>query len=59
MHLNRDADKANNAVIGGNRMKGYVSPVGSPYGGDVIDMLIHPNLPDGVILGWASNLPVH
>jgi hypothetical protein len=59
VHIYGDADANRTKLVGGNRIKAYSSPVGSPYGGDDISMMIHPNLPDGIIVGWASQLPIH
>lgn len=59
VHVYKDADGTSRQLTGGQRMKSYTGPVGNPYGGDDIAMVIHPNLPDGVIVGWASQLPVH
>jgi len=58
LHIYSDADANRTALVGGGRIKAYSSPVGSPYGGDDIAMMIHPNLPDGVIVGWAAELPI-
>lgn len=58
MHFYKGADDSSKALIGGSRVKAYSSPVGNPYGGDDIALLIHPNLPDGVLVGWAEELPV-
>ena len=45
--------------VGGGIAQAYVSPVGNPYNGGKAAIMIHPNLPDGVIVGWASQLPAH
>lgn len=58
LHVNADTGVSRTNLIGGGRVKSYSSPVGNPYGGDDISLMIHPNLPDGVLVGWAEELPV-
>ncbi|MBN8907405.1 MAG: hypothetical protein J0H99_12415 [Rhodospirillales bacterium] len=57
LRFNKDANSGDMEISGGGRVAAYFSPVGNPYGGGKATINIHPNLPDGVITGWATELP--
>lgn len=54
---NRDVnDNKGITLTGGGKMAWYTNPV-SPLGGNNIPVQVHPCVPDGVILGYSSQLP--
>ncbi|NOG73767.1 hypothetical protein [Roseicella sp. DB1501] len=57
LHINKDANSDAIELKAGGSINAYFSPIGNPYGGMKAQIMVHPNLPDGVILGWATTLP--
>ena len=57
LQITRGLSDGNGDLVGGGFASGYFSPIANPYGNVKARILVHPNLPDGVILGWASQLP--
>jgi hypothetical protein len=61
LRINQDANSQNGFDLTGGAgvIKWYFSPIGTPYGGGKAAVMLHPFLPDGVIVGWSSQLPPH
>ncbi|MGE0105289.1 MAG: hypothetical protein AB7U64_23405 [Blastocatellales bacterium] len=56
LRFNKDADAGGLNISGGGTIDAYFSPI-STVGGTKIPIRVHPNLPDGVILGQSTQLP--
>lgn len=57
LRINKDDNSGAIELSAGGSMQNYFSPIGNPYGGMKAAIIVHPNLPDGTILGWATTLP--
>lgn len=57
LRVNREANQPH-AVVAGGVVTHYFNPF-MPNGGQLIPILIHPNLPAGTVMGWVSELPAY
>lgn len=56
LRINQSADGQNYDLAAGGIISWYYNPY-TPNGGAKIPVVIHPDLPPGMIIGWAEQLP--
>lgn len=52
LRIARDANYSGD-IFAGNRVTSYVNPVN----GKVLDIVVHPNMPNGIVLFWSNSIP--
>jgi hypothetical protein len=56
LRINQDASGGNYSLTAGGTIEWYFNPFGA-NGGSKIPVMIHPDLPPGMIVAWAETLP--